>query len=133
MTVRVQQLCLLVLAASAAFVGGWALITPKGFYDSFPGLGHHWVRADGPYNEHLVLDVAGLYLGLFVLSIGAARVLTRALVGLTGAAWAVFSVVHLAYHASHLDNLSNLDSTLEVSSLAATLLLALALLAPARA
>jgi len=55
-----------------------------------------------------------------------------ALVRAAGAAWSVFSVVHLAYHASHLDNLSNTDGILEVSSLAVTLLLALALLVPVK-
>ena len=132
MTARIQQLCLVVLAASAVFVGGWALVSPHAFYKSFPGFGHHWVSSDGPYNEHLVLDVAGFYLGFLALSIVAIAAKNAALVRAAGAAWSVFSVVHLAYHASHLDNLSNTDGILEVSSLAVTLLLALALLVPVK-
>ena len=129
---RLQRLFLSILAASAAVVGGWALVSPHGFYTSFPGFGRHWVRADGPYNEHLVLDVAGFYLGFLVLSVAAYLARSAVLVRATGAAWAVFSVVHLAYHAGHLDNLGTSDSILEIGSLAATLLLALLLVPPAR-
>ena len=132
MTRRIQRICLSILAASALVVGGWALVSPHGFYTDFPGFGRHWVRADGPYNRHLVLDVAGFYLGFLALSLAALRSRSVALVGATGAAWSVFSVVHLAYHASHLDSLSTADGALEVGSLAVTLLLALTLLLPAR-
>ena len=130
MTARIQQFCLAALAVSAAVVGGWALVSPHGFYTSFPGFGRHWVSSDGPYNEHLVLDVAGFYLGFLVLTIAAMGAKTAAVTRAAGAAWSVFSVVHLAYHASHLDHLSNGDSVLEVGSLAATLVLAIALLVP---
>jgi len=30
--------------------------TPEAFLTSFPGTGHHWVSALGPYDEHLVAD-----------------------------------------------------------------------------
>ena len=51
------------LAVSAAIVGFWAEFAPKSFYDDFPGGGHHWVRVDGPYNQHLVRDVGQWNLG----------------------------------------------------------------------
>src|SRR4051794_38194280 len=58
---------LAVLAVTPAFVGIWATISPRGFYDQFPGGGHHWVSAVGAYDEHLVRDVGALYLGSLVL------------------------------------------------------------------
>ena len=36
--------------------GLWATLSPRSFYDEFPGGGRAWVAADGPYNEHLVRD-----------------------------------------------------------------------------
>ena len=49
-----------VLTASALYVGWWASLAPRSFYDSFPGLNRMWVGGDGPYNEHLVRDIGGL-------------------------------------------------------------------------
>jgi hypothetical protein len=57
------------LALSAAFVGAWALAAPRSFYDSFPDLGRHWVVITGPYSEHFVRDVGGLYLSLLTISL----------------------------------------------------------------
>lgn len=123
-----QRVLLALLAASAALVGFWAQLAPAGFYQSFPGLGMHWVRRLGPYNEHLTRDVGGLYLALLVLSVGAlARSSDTYLVRLTGAAWTIFSVGHLAFHAAHLSMLGTRDRILELVSLAGTLLFALAL------
>src|ERR671921_197368 len=55
-----------VLALTPALVGIWATVTPRGFYDDFPGGGHSWVSAVGAYDEHLVRDVGALYLGSLV-------------------------------------------------------------------
>jgi hypothetical protein len=60
--IRAKLVMVSVLAASAAYVGFWALIAPHSFYRSFPIPGHHWVSTAGPYDEHLVRDVGGLYL-----------------------------------------------------------------------
>lgn len=69
-----------VLAVPAAYVGGWALLAPRSFFTSFPGLGYHWLVVDGPFNAHLVRDVGALYLALLVLIVGAFRHPDRALV-----------------------------------------------------
>jgi len=132
MTVRTQRVLLLLLAASAAFVGFWAVIAPRSFYDSFPSLGRHWVDVDGPYNQHLVRDVGGLYLALLVLSVGALVGAEQRVVRIAGAAWLAFSVPHFVYHAAHLGPLSTADATLELIALALTLLAAAALLLPQR-
>lgn len=131
---RGLRVVLLVLAGSASYVGGWALLAPRSFFTSFPGLGRHWVVVDGPFNEHLVRDVGALYLALLVLTLGAVLRPDRALVRLTGAVWLVFSVPHLIYHAAHLGGYDAADRLLNVAALGGTVLLAAALcLLPVRA
>jgi hypothetical protein len=58
--IRSKQIVAAVLALIGGYVGLWAAAWPRRFYDSFPGLGRHWVLALGPYNEHLIRDVGGL-------------------------------------------------------------------------
>ena len=124
---------LALLAISAAYVGGWALFAPSYFYRSFPGFGLHWVDVDGPYNEHLVRDVGGLYLALLVVSAFALLpTATSHLRHIAGAAWAVFSAPHLGYHLAHLDALTSSNAVLEATLLSLTLLGAVLLLLPER-
>ncbi|RTL69410.1 MAG: hypothetical protein EKK42_04560 [Pseudonocardiaceae bacterium] len=79
----VLRVGLLVLAATQAFVGLWALPAPRSFYDDFPAPGRSWVSALPPYNEHLVRDVGALSLALTVLLVAAAIWLDRRLVAIT--------------------------------------------------
>jgi hypothetical protein len=127
---RVQRVLLVLLAASAAFVGFWAVAAPRSFYDTFPAFGRHWVDVDGPYNEHLVRDVGGLYLALLVVSIGALWIAESRVVQFAGGAWLIFSVPHFIYHAANLGPLSDVDAVLEMLSLGLTLIGAAALLLP---
>lgn len=123
----------MLLAGSAATVSGWALLAPRSFYAGFPGLGHHWVVVDGPYNEHLVRDVGALYLGLLVLTLAAVARPAPALARLAGAVWLVFGVPHLAYHATHLQGLRIADRWLNLLTLGGAVLLAAVLVvAPPR-
>jgi len=124
--VRVKRVLLSILAISAADVGGWATVAPRSFYNSFPGGGHHWITGDGPYNEHLVRDVGGLYLALLVVSVWA--YLRPELSRLAGASWLIFSLPHLAYHLQHLDMFSSADKAGLAVSLGGTVLIAATLL-----
>jgi hypothetical protein len=134
MNLRTQRCLLAVLSLSAAYVGAWALAAPRSFYDSFPGFGRHWVVAGGPYNEHLVRDVGGLYLALLAVSVWAALRPSWDPARAAGLAWSVFSLPHLAYHAGHLDQFGTGDRIANVLALGGTLVLGLALLvAPRRA
>lgn len=97
------------LAASAAYVGFWAMIWPHSFFTSFPGLGHTWVAPLGPFNEHLVRDVGGLYVALVVFS---GRVAAKGDVGALralGSAWIAFGLSHLAFHATHRHGFSTVE------------------------
>jgi Domain of unknown function (DUF4345) len=132
MSTRATRVVLIVLAAGAAFVGLWAVSAPSSFYTSFPGGSHRWVSADGPYNEHLIRDVGGLYLALLALAVGAIVRPTPQVTRLTGLAWVVFSVPHLAYHSAHLDVYNRTDQILNVLGLGASVLLGLVLCLPRR-
>jgi hypothetical protein len=109
-------------------VGLWQAVFPASFYADFPGMGHHWVSPDGPYNEHLLRDV-----GLGNLAVGVV-----ALVALvTGAVWVaravglavvVVDLPHQLYHQAHVSVLpSTADQVLQSASLAAVSLAAIAL------
>ena len=109
-------------------IGLWQAVFPASFYADFPGMGHHWVSPDGPYNEHLLRDV-----GLGTLAIG-----TVALVALlTGVIWVaravglavvVTNLPHQLYHQAHVSVLPTVtDQVLQSISLAAVSLAAVAL------
>jgi len=108
---------LLVLAVSAASIGITATLAPHAFYDDFPFL-RHWVDLLPPYNEHLVTDVGGLYLGFTVLFAWAAWTLQPTLVRATCAAWLLTAALHLGFHATHLDGFDSGDAIGELASLA---------------
>jgi hypothetical protein len=124
---------LAVLAASGLVVGAWALFRPRSFYDSFPGFGRHWVSPSGPFNDHLVTDVGAAYLALTALAVLALVWGDLRSCRLAGIAWAVFSVPHYYFHQRHLDGLSTFDKYAELSSLAATAIVAIWLALPSRA
>src|SRR3712207_9350877 len=58
--------------------GIWATVSPRSFYDDFPGGGHAWVGGDGPYNEHLVRDIGSWGLGVPLVVLPAALLLPPA-------------------------------------------------------
>jgi hypothetical protein len=117
------------LAVISTQIGAWAQFAPRSFYDDFPGLGRAWVSVDGPYNEHLVRDVGGLYLGLSVLLVAAMVTLSRALIVTASIAVLVSGVPHLAYHVANRDGLSSSDLAVSLGGLALFAALPVALLA----
>ncbi len=114
---RSARAALVLLLLSALTIGLTAALAPRTFYDDFPFL-THWVDLLPPYNEHLVTDVGGLYLGFAVLFAWAARTLDRTLVRAACAAWLLAAAIHLAFHATHLDNFGTADAIAELSGLA---------------
>jgi hypothetical protein len=132
MTTTAKRVVAILLALSAAVVGGWATVAPRSFYRSFPLPRHHWVSALGPYNEHLVRDVGGLYLALLVVSVGAAVVGRSEVSRIAGLAWIAFSLPHLLFHLDHLDGFSTADKVGNIVGLGVTLLLAVMLTLPTR-
>jgi hypothetical protein len=133
MHTRIKQAAAALLALTAALVGGWAEFAPLSFYRSFPLAGHPWIAPLGPYNEHLIRDVGGLYLALLVLTGWAAIRPHLGTLRLAGAAWLAFSLPHLVFHLLHLDELGTADKIGNIVSLAVNVALALVLIAPSRA
>ena len=100
---------LALVAAGQAEVGIWGVIAPHSFFESFPGAGHHWVSALGPYNEHLVRDYAAAELGFAALLVLAALWFQRGLVLGAGAAFLVATLPHFVYHLTTTGSFSTAD------------------------
>ena len=130
MSMTLRRLLLWVTAAIGAYVGLWASFWPTSFYDSFPGLGRIWIAVDGPFNEHLIRDVGGLYLGLAIA--GAAATFSRYPDAgrVIGVAWVVFGLPHLIYHAGQFGQLPAADAIGNAITLGGSLILGMVLLLP---
>jgi len=109
------------LAGVTVLIGVTAAFAPHTFYADFPFV-THWVELLPPYNEHLVTDVGGLYLGFAVIFVWAAWTLERTLVQAVCVAWLLAATIHLIFHASHLSGFSTADGTAEIASLALLLI-----------
>jgi hypothetical protein len=114
---RAARVSLVLLTLSALSIGLVATVAPRSFYDDFPFFAS-WVELLPPYNEHLVTDVGGLYLGFAVMSGFAAATLERTLVRAVACAWLLTAALHLGFHAGHLDGFSTADAIAELTSLA---------------
>jgi len=118
---QLARLALGLLVVPAVTIGLIATVVPHTFYDDFPFL-THWVDLLPPYNEHLVTDVGGLYLGFAVMFCWAAWTLERALIQAVCVAWLLTATLHLAFHATHLDRFGTADAIAEILSLALLLI-----------
>lgn len=116
------RVVLVALGAVQTLDGLYALLSPRGFYDDFPG-GRGWVAAYPSYSEHLVRDVGGLFLATGVLMLLAAVWLERRILIAALTSWLLFAVPHTAYHLLNLDPLSTGDAVANAIALAATVVL----------
>lgn len=131
MRLVVRRILLAVLLLVALSLGIWTYGMPRNWYDTFPGFGLRWVAATGPYNEHFVSDIGGMYLALAVLTAGALWFATSdATVRITAAAWTTFNVFHLGYHVTTLQMYDGRDRVLVVASLTILSLVSAVLLLP---
>lgn len=122
---------LALVALLQAEVGIWGLVAPRSFFDAFPGAGHRWVAALGPYNEHLVRDYAAVELGLAVLLFAAAVLFDRTLVLVAGTAFFTATLPHLAYHLTTTGSLSTADNVASLGAFVLELVLVAAAMATA--
>jgi len=118
---RLARGALLLLLVSALAIGLTAFAFPRAFYEDFPFL-THWVNLLPPFNEHLITDVGGLYLGFAVLIGWAAWTLDRILSQAVSVAWMLTAGLHLVFHAGHLDGFGAADAVAEIAALALLLL-----------
>lgn len=108
------------LCAYCLALGAIAAFAPRTFFDDFPFFAH-WVELLPPYNEHLVSDVGGLYLGFALLFGWATWALERTLARAVCAAFLLSATIHLIFHAGHLEGFGTADGVAEIASLAALL------------
>jgi hypothetical protein len=118
---------LVVVALPAAWVGVWATIAPRSFYDDFPGTSS-WVAPLGPYDEHLVRDVGAFELGLTIVALFAIVTLERRLVQAALLAFLVSGIPHLVYHLSNTGPLTTADNLISLAGLALGVVVPVALL-----
>ncbi len=104
----------------ALFLGAIATLAPHTFFTDFPFLAH-WVERLPPYNEHLVTDVGGLYLGFALLFGWAAWKCERTLALAASAAFLLVTVLHLVFHVTHLEGFGTVDGAAEIAALASLL------------
>jgi hypothetical protein len=95
-----------------------AVADPKGWYQSFPGFGRHWVSVSGPYNQHLATDAGAGFLAVGVLLLIAMVLVDRRVV--VQAALATFlvqDVPHFVFHLVHHEGLSAADKAAGIGGL----------------
>lgn len=117
---RLARWMLTTLFVYCLSIGLPALIVPHTFFDDFPFVAH-WVERLPPYNEHLVTDVGGLYLGFAVVLEFAAWRLERNLVLAACIGFLVVAVPHFLFHATHLAGFDVLDAIGQIAVLGAIL------------
>jgi 4-carboxymuconolactone decarboxylase len=106
---------LVALGLPQLLVGLQALADSRGWYDKFP-FGRGWVEALPPYNQHLIVDVGALFIGLGVLMIIAAVALERRLVTAALATWLLYAVPHFVFHLTQLEPYGTGDAVASVAS-----------------
>jgi hypothetical protein len=120
---RLVRPVLLLLALTGLQVGLWLTISPRSFYDDFPGFGRTWVSVDGPYNEHAFRDFGNGQLAIAVVLLAAFLRPQRYLVRTAALAYLLGAVPHLLYHANHLDLYDTSDQVANLVALGATVVL----------
>jgi hypothetical protein len=134
----ILRLGLVILALPQFAIGIWALVSPRGWFDTFPGGGHHWLPAYGGYNSHLATDVGAAFLALGVVLALAALWLDRRLVQAALVGYLAYQVPHFIYHLANDHRLSAADHVASDISVGLSVGLAVVLLtltrgpAPAR-
>jgi hypothetical protein len=106
-----------------------AVLAPRWFFDTFPGLGHAWTAAYLPYNAHLMTDVGAAFLTLGVLCLLAAALADRRVTVVVLIGLLVFSTVHLVFHLADHGALAGADLWVSLAALGLGVLLPGALLA----
>jgi hypothetical protein len=122
------RLALIYLVVTIGWLAVWILLAPKGFYDTFPGAGTHWVSALPPYNEHLERDFGAGALGLTVLAALSAYWMEKRLVQAAAISLLAAGLPHLIYHATTTSHYSTADNLATLFGLALDVLLPLAIL-----
>src|SRR5688572_3885119 len=87
------------LAVPQAVIGIWAVLSPRGWYDNFPGIGPALVAAEPPYNQHLITDAGAGFLATGVLLLGTCLLGGPAEIRIAAIGYLLFCAPHFVYHA----------------------------------
>ena len=118
------RICLALLGISALAIGLPASFAPETFYTDYPFF-TALVQLLPPYNEHLITDIGGLYLGFGVMFLWAMFQPSRQLIIPLCTAWIVAQALHFAFHISHLTGFTTTDAVAQQIGLAVYLVLAI--------
>lgn len=108
----------------------WPLVSPTNFYETFPGMGMHWIDINGPYNEHFLRDFGALNAALLVVIVFALWKRSEPLVQAAGLAIAVYALPHAIYHLQHLDVYESSEKVIAVAPLVIQIFMGLAIAWP---
>lgn len=114
---------LLLLGLPHMLVGGWAVVAPAHWYETFPGFGHAWLVPHGPFQEHLARDFGAALLALGLLLTAAGVFRGRRLVRVSLSAWLAFAIPHLLFHVLEPAGLPAVDRAANLSVLALVVVL----------
>jgi hypothetical protein len=130
---RWVRLGLVALGVPNLATGLWAVLSPQGWFDRFPGWDPRLVAAEPPYNGHLATDAGAGILASAVALLVAAWFADRRSVTLGVLAFAAFAVPHAAYHALNPSpGLSGAEDVQNVAVLVFSVVAAIALLVGAQ-
>ena len=118
------RICLGVLALSALALGIPATFAPETFYTDYPFF-TALVSLLPPYNEHLITDVGGLYLGFGVMFAWALVKPSRQLIVPLCAAWTIAQTIHFAFHIGHLTGFTTTEAVTQQIGLGLYILVAI--------
>jgi hypothetical protein len=122
------RIALIYLTITIGVLAIWILVAPRGFYNSFPGAGAHWVSALPPYNEHLERDFGAASLGLAVLTGLAAYWMDKRVIQAAGFTLLAAGLPHLIYHLTTTSHYSTSDNVASLFGLALDVVLPLGIL-----
>jgi hypothetical protein len=97
-------------------IGAYGAISPSGFYRNVIG-----VDLLGPYNEHLLGDIGGFYLGFAAVFAWAAWTLSAELIRGVSIGFAVSQFLHSLFHITSLEGFSAEEAIVQTVALGAIL------------
>lgn len=93
------RIALVALGVPNLFAGAWAVLSPQGWFDRFPGWDPRLVAAEPPYNAHLATDAGAGLLASGVIVLAAAWLADHRSVRLGLVGYGCFAIPHAAWHA----------------------------------
>lgn len=93
------RLAMVALGVPNLLTGAWAVLSPQGWFDNFPGWDPRLVAAEPPYNAHLATDAGAGLLASGVVMLAAAWFADGRSARLALLAYGAFAIPHATWHA----------------------------------